>query len=585
MSARRAFGAPVYRTRLVLGFLLVVALIGGAWAWSLYPPLRASVTAQQKQRLEDLARASAVAVSASDAQLEQTVDALGSSARITVVATDGTVLADSEEDPGKLENHGNRPEVRAALSGTTGTDTRTSGTQGIKRMYVAVPGTYRGEPVAVRASEPLAMIDGMVAGARGSGLALLATFLVLAVATSWLITRSAAKPVERLARAARAMADGDLAASIPEGDSGLSPLAGALADLREQLRERITALDAERHTLRVALDGLSDGVLLLDDHTVRLANREFSAMFRTPPGELRGRELGDLGLPESILATIETHLASGKAVATDLGPDPFHRYHRVLVMPLGELTEGERTLVVTSDQTDRMRLDAVRRDFVANASHELKTPTAAIVLLAESAGHAADDGDDAQALAFVSQISEEALRLKNLVADLLDLSRLESTPGANEIADVRRAVELALAGHRRAATAKGLELEADLNAVSGSDVAVRCGATDFAIVLDNLLSNAIAYTEEGRVTVGVSADDSVVTVDVTDTGIGIPAGELERVFERFYRVDRARSRTSGGTGLGLSLVRNITERTGGIVTISSKPGSGTTATVRLPRAL
>lgn len=151
--------------------------------------------------------------------------------------------------------------------------------------------------------------------------------------------------------------------------------------------------------------------------------------------------------------------------------------------------------------------------------------------------------------------------------------------------DVRRAVDLALAGHRRAAAQRGLELGSDLSAIDGQDVAVRADATDLAVALDNLLSNAIAYTEAGRVTVSVDAEPDTVVIEVRDTGIGIPTADVERVFERFYRVDRARGRDSGGTGLGLALVRHVVERSGGTVGLVSEPGSGTTVTLRLQRAV
>jgi two-component system phosphate regulon sensor histidine kinase PhoR len=575
-----------YRIRLIIGFTLVIGMLAGAWAWSLYAPLSSAVTEQQADRLADLARAGTVVLATSDLPLRDMLEELAGSSgvRITVVASDGTVLGDSEEDPQTLENHGDRPEVLEALAGRAGTDIRRSDTQGIERMYLAVPAVYEGAPVALRVSEPLALIENLSARARRTGLLLLPVVLVLAAGAVWQITRAAARPVERLAESARVMADGDLTSQVPVDSGPLLPLSGALAALRDQLRARMSALEAEERTLRTALDGLSDAVVLLEDDRVRLANRALSALFRTPAGSLTGLRLADLGLPAPIESAIELRLAETESSSADLGPDPFHRYHRVVALPLGDGEGVRRTLVVISDVTDRMRLDAVRRDFVANASHELKTPTAAIALLAESADQAARDGDDAQAVAFLSQIGDEAGRLRRLVADLLDLSRIESVPDSGAIADVRRTIELALAGHRRSAAARGLTLEADLEAVAGADVAVRSGTTDLTIALDNLLSNAIAYTEAGGVLVRVEANDSTVTITVADTGIGIPAADVERVFERFYRVDRARSRTSGGTGLGLSLVRNAVERSGGAVSITSEPGAGTTVTLSLPRA-
>ena len=187
-------------------------------------------------------------------------------------------------------------------------------------------------------------------------------------------------------------------------------------------------------------------------------------------------------------------------------------------------------------------------------------------------------------MAFLGQIENEADRLRRLVADLLDLSRLEYAPEPGTVTDLRRAVDLSFASHTSSARQKGLALAADFSRVEGQDVYVCADPTDVAVALDNLLDNAVAYTERGGVTIRVSADPSWVTLAVTDTGVGIPAEDLPRVFERFYRVDRSRARMTGGTGLGLSLVRHIAERSGGSVEIESKPGVGSTVTLVLPRA-
>lgn len=577
--------ASSYRARLVVGFVLVVALFAGAWAWSLYGPLSGAIVTQQQEHLQGVAQAGALVLSQTDRPLEQSVRQLvaRTDLRMTVVAADGTVLADSHEDTATMGNHLDRPEIAEALAGRVGKDTRLSRTQQVEQMYVAVPASYQGERVALRVSESLERINALTGRARRTGLLLLGATIALAGVIVSRLTHAAAGPVERLANAARAMADGDLASPVPLETGALAPLADSLTRLREQLRARIDDLEAEQRTLRLVLDGLSDAVLLLDGDTVRFANRALASMFRLPPVDVRGRTLDALGLPASVTSAIAERIGSEVSTATDLGPDPFRRYHRVLTVPLGAAEAGPRTLVVVTDTTERMRLEAVRRDFVANASHELKTPTSAILLLAESAGHAAADGDTVQALAFVSQIHAEAARVKQLVTDLLDLSRLEGTPPADAVTDVRHAVDLALAGHRRSAGERNLALEADFEAVAGQDVVVRADPTDVAIALDNLLANAIQYTEQGGVTVRVTADEQTVSIAVEDTGIGIPASDVERVFERFYRVDRARTREGGGTGLGLSLVRHVAERAGGSVAIESTEGVGTTVTLTLPR--
>lgn len=574
-----------YRLRLLTGALSIALVLATAWTWSLYGPLATEVTERETNYLIGSARSAALLVSEADGDPQMTARSLGAETglRITVVASDGTVIADSEEEPSALENHADRPEVSAALAGREGTDIRRSDTQDVDRLYVAVPAVVAGERVAVRTSTSLAAVNALTDELRTTGLVLLMIGALGAVLLAWRLTATTAHPVDRLADAARAMAAGDLGTPIPSTNAALAPLGDALGALATQMRDRIQQLQTEQHALRMAVDGLDDAVLLLEDGRVALANRKTGLLLRGSAQGIEGRSLAESGLPASLVAAIESHLAEDAPATIDLGPDPYQRYHRLRIVPLGPGPGGRRALVAITDTTDRMRLDAVRADFVANASHELKTPTAGILLLAESADSAARDGDPEQALAFVGQIRGEATRLRQLVSDLLDLSRMERLPGPDAIAEVRRSVDLACSAHRRAASQRGLTLSVDLTAIAGQDVAVAMDAADLAIVLDNLLSNAIAYTEAGGVSVSVAASEAEATITVRDTGIGIPEADLERVFERFYRVDRARSRDSGGTGLGLSLVRNAVERARGTVTIGSRPGEGTTVTVRVPR--
>ncbi|MHB1136608.1 MAG: sensor histidine kinase [Coriobacteriia bacterium] len=585
MTDRLHIGMPSYRMRVLAAVSTAVVLLAVAWVWSLYGPLSDAVLERETVYLTGAARSAALAVDHPDAALQEMVKRLGADTgvRITVVGNNGVVLADSDEVPSTLENHGDRPEVVGALAGAASSDIRESDTQGVDRLYVAVPAVLDGANVAVRASTPLAFIADVTGRLRTTGFWFLAVALAIALAFAWRISEAAGGPVDRLADAARAMAAGDLNSPVPATRGALAPLGEALDSLGQQMRDRITTLELERESLRLAVDGLSDAVLLLDGGRIEVVNREAALLMRAGSVGLEGRDLDAAGLPASLAAAIDAHLGDDQPATIDLGPDPYQRYHRLRTVPLGRGAHGRRTLAVITDTTERMRLDAVRTDFVANASHELKTPSAGILLLAESADDAARDGDLTQALEFVLQIRGEAQRLTRLVADLLDLSRMERVAAPGAIADVRRSIDLACSAHRRAATARGLALTQDLSSVAGQDIAVAMEQADLAIVLDNLLSNAIAYSEAGEVGVAVAADDFEVRITVRDTGIGIPEADLERVFERFYRVDRGRSRVSGGTGLGLALVRNATERAHGTVSIESGQGTGTAITVRLPR--
>lgn len=576
--------ARSYRARLILGYALVAAVFALAWGWSLAGPLGRSVLDQQTRSLTAVAQAGAFAASenASAAAVAKRLGATGG-VRVTIVAPDGVVLADSQANAATMENHSTRPEVAAALAGRTGVARRRSATEGTEQLYVAVPATIGGSRVVLRVSEPLASIDAIVRTSRRVGIALLVLAFAVAVTVASWASNSALRPVMSLSGAAQRMAQGDLSSTVPEVPADLQPLATALEALRIQMRTRIDSLEAERATLTTVLDGLADAVFLLDGDKVRFANEAASHLFQPPVGGWRDVRIGSQVLPASLSAVICEHIGDDSAFTTEIGPDPRGTTLRVICAPVAGGSE-DRVLVVVSDITERAQLERVRRDFVANASHELKTPVAAIQLLAESAETAANDGDMAVALEFARQIGAEASRLRRLVTDLLDLSRLEGLPSAGAVTNVRSAVGNALAGHAGAAGRKELDLAADWSAVRDIDVFVTAEPTDVAIALDNLLDNAISYTSQGSVRISVTATQMSVTIAVADTGPGIAEEHLPRIFERFYRVDRARSRESGGTGLGLSLVRHVVERNGGSVAVRSQVAAGSTFEITLPRA-
>lgn len=576
--------AGSFLARIALGYVLVACVFAAAWLWSLYGPLTQAAIRQQQQNLTAVAQSAALVASESTATPDQIARQLvaRTDLRLTIVGPDGTVVTDSNFDPAQMENHLDRPEVARALSGEVGIARRLSKTEGHEELYVAVPASLDGTRVALRVSQPVAEIEDIAARSRRIGLLLLVVALLVATAIAVRVTRDAVRPVQQLSDSASRMAAGDLTSSVPPVPSDLEGLASSLTSLRDQMRARLDALEAETRTLASTLDGLPDAVLVVDSGVVELANSSADTLFGVPAGGWRGVPLEHAGLPGSVEAAIRAHLGNGQPASCELEIDPMGRTLRLLVTPL-EVAGSTRAIVSASDVTERARLERVRRDFVANASHELKTPVAGIRLLAQSVEAASDDGDTETAMMFAQQIEAETARLQRLVTDLLDLSRLETLPSPDTVADVRRTIDLAIAGHRAAAGRKGLALEADLTGATGEDVFAAADPTDLAIAIDNLLDNAIAYTPSGSVRLGLTASDTHVVITVSDTGPGIPAEHQPRVFERFYRVDASRSRDGGGTGLGLALVRHVVERVGGSVTLASSP-AGSTFTITLPRA-
>jgi signal transduction histidine kinase len=362
----------------------------------------------------------------------------------------------------------------------------------------------------------------------------------------------------------------------------------AVAGLRRSAREARTweerALAAEAIGREQQLDALEDrkvrdltlstmheGVLLIDsDARVAFANDAINRHLPSSPPTL------DAILPFSLRTAIEASRERREPSSVLVETGVPTRWLRGTITPAAD----GATLVVIRDVTQQRRLESVRRDFVANASHELKTPAATIQAAAETLRRAAED-DPAAVPRFAQQLEREAVRLSRIVADLLDLSRLESGSSLDDLVSLGAAAREERQRLEEAADAVGvtLEIEAD------GERPLRGSQQDLALLVRNVVDNAIRYSHEGgQVRVEIDSDDREVTLRVKDTGIGIPSKDIPRVFERFYRVDRARSRETGGTGLGLAIVKHVVENHGGTIEVESELGRGTTFTMRFPAA-
>ncbi len=385
------------------------------------------------------------------------------------------------------------------------------------------------------------------------------------------------------------MADALLVAGIAAGAAAVGAVAGT-ATARATSRKRVARMQAkilaaqgsleanerssaeERLVRDTVLDSMEEGVLLLDPTGRRVfANAALRRHLGTVP------ESVDALLPLDLQRAAKQATTSRSITRTEADTGAPPRWLRATAIPVDD--EGS-VLLVVRDVTEARRLDAVRRDFVANASHELKTPAASIRAAAETLRHGALD-DPPAARRFTEQLEREAMRLSRIVSDLLDLSRLESGSDLAERVrlDIVAADELERLEDMAREAGLAIELHTEgVPSIAGS-------GRDLALLVRNLIDNAVRYTPSGgRVDVSVSAEDGQVVLEVADTGLGIPQRDLARVFERFYRVDRARSRETGGTGLGLSIVRHVAGNHGGEVTVRSELSAGSTFVVRLPVA-
>jgi two-component system, OmpR family, phosphate regulon sensor histidine kinase PhoR len=501
-------------------------------------------------------------------------DALGDALerRVTLIGTDGVVRGDSKFPASELrglQNHATRPEVVAARRAGVGVAYRQSASAGDNEIYVAVrrPQGY------VRVAIGVDSLNDVVAGARRDVIvagvfALLGAFLLTA-----LFARSVSRPVVELRNVARAVADGDLTRRPSLNAPGeIGDLSAAVHRMTEQLAGRLAALQAEEALMHATIDALDEGIVVVDGrHQVVRLNSSARRLLDVPDAVPFAADRLPPG--RTLRETLRAATSGDSPDTAELELDG-----RILAVVGRPLPRGGAVLAL-QDLTARRRLETVRREFVANASHELKTPLTVVSGFAETLVDPDLTRDDRQR--FAAMIRTNAQRMQRIVDDLLDLSRYESgtwKPEPRRL-DIRQtAIEVA-GNLDRAARAKGLELSRDIP----DDAAfVRADPVALRQIMTNLAENAVRYTAVGSVTLFAAREDGGVRVGVRDTGIGIAPEHLGRIFERFYRVDAARSREEGGTGLGLAIVKHLAEAHGGAARAESTAGTGSTISVFFP---
>jgi len=504
--------------------------------------------------------------------------------RVTLVDSSGRVVGDSEvprEGLARLDNHRDRPEVAAALAGHTGASTRFSATLDVDLLYVAIP--VRGVPglAVVRLAEPLREAhEATAALARAVLLAAVLSFALILGVVAW-VTGRHARRIHELAAVTRRLGGGEPGARARERPADeIGALGRSINAMAAELQTRLQALERERDERERILAHMTDGVALVD-HASRIvhANRSLAAILGAALPPTPGTPFQAFARSAELDELLRTARDGGQTVEHDLRLwTPQQRLVRATATRL-EGREPGAVLLVLHDLSEVERLDRVRRDFVANVSHELKTPLTSVRGYAETLLEGGLD-DREHREGFVRVIRDQATRLQTLVEDLLSLAELERPDLRlrRERFDLREAAERQLAGFRDHATRGGLELAL----LPGGSAPVAADRDRIEQVIANLLDNALKYTEQGSVTVAVGAAGDVAWCEVRDTGPGIPAADLDRIFERFYRVDRARSREKGGTGLGLSIVKHIVVLHGGEVGVESTPAAGSVFRFEIP---
>jgi two-component system phosphate regulon sensor histidine kinase PhoR len=568
----------------------VAAVVAGFVLWGRLPRvLEASAAHHLTETLPILTPLVAERLGDDDQALQEwTIGVtLGTELRVTVIRGDGVVIADSSRtfaQVGEMDNHRSRPEIESALASRQGDSVRTSATTGVRYVYVAQSGVdASGGLFVLRLAQPLRelqmlerrLFQALLFTALASGLAVLLVW--------WGLNRQLFRPLQDLVEGANRLARGDYSGHLEQPDAeALASLSGALSRLSDRVQEQVETVQAERNHLQEILSSMADGVLVTDTSgQVSFVNSSFRGLF----GLDRDAEVGDktpLELtrrPEIVslidAAAQDRTASTGERLSLEDG--------RVLSVAATPVSAGG-VLLTAHDITERVHLDEMRRDFVANVSHEIKTPLTAIRGYAETLKEGALDEPEVAAK-FTGRILAQCGRLEELLSDLLPLARMEAAEQSEletkpvDLAElIERSVELVRPVAEAREISIAFERPAEFRVFQADRDAIEQ-------LVSNLLNNAVKYNRDGgEVTVTLDEVDDQVHLVVADSGIGIPSDSIQRVFERFYRVDKGRARAEGGTGLGLALVKHAAMLHGGQVDLDSRLGIGSTFTVSLPRS-
>ena len=510
-----------------------------------------------------------------------------SNTRYTVILPSGVVVGDTWENPANMDNHAARPEVAGALARGVESSRRFSATLQRNVLYVATAIHDQGRPVAVvRAAIPLSRVEEELARVRSRFVGIGALIAGLALAVTLALSQRYGRKVRELQEAAARLAEGDLSQRLPAPDSEeLAGLAESFNRMAAQIESRMQEVVRQRNQLEGVLSSMQEGVIAVDpEERVLSLNPAAARWFDLPLERARGRSLQEVVRNLAIQKFVARSLKSREPAEEDMAV--FQNGERILNVrstPLQGAGSGTfGSLIVFNDVTQLRRLEDMRRDFVANVSHELKTPLTAIKGFVETLHQGQADPEEARR--FLGIIAKHVDRLNVIIEDLLMLSRIEDESERAEIKRVSVRLHDVFANAvqicRPAAEAKAIRIR-----VAGDETltaSVDPVLLEQAVV--NLLDNAVKYSDpEREVEISGRAAEREILIHVRDQGVGIERRHLPRLFERFYRVDKARSRAVGGTGLGLSIVKHIAQAHGGHVSVESTVGEGSRFTIHLPR--
>jgi len=583
-----------FRTKLVLSYIFLIALITGSFYLFFNYTLQKGMIEESRANLGSQVQLARLLL-LSDKQAtppQQLAESIGTviKARVTLIAPNGTVIGDSDVGQSRLaqlENHLQRPEVQAALRDGSGNSMRYSDTLRTSMLYSAMKYGSGASEGVIRLAMPLEYLASTRATLHGlAGGAALVTILI-ALLFSYILSNLTTKPLRDMASAAALIGQGGSKAKITVvSNDEIGKLAGVLNDMSDRIEEQVHRLSAEKQRLDTILSSMGEGIMVTtSDGVITLVNPAFRRLFSIT-GDVEGKKLVEISRHPDLLEAFNDLV---KPDVSDLVREIFIQTNDCTLfthwVPLNVDGVRKGIVAVFHDISDLKKAENMRRDFVANVSHELRTPVTIIKGYAETLLDGTLQSDPARAIRFVEIISNHSERLTNLVNDILTLSSLESKEAILELnpLDVSGTISKGCTLLRERAEAKNISI---INETTGGDLPrVMADQGRLEQVVVNLLENAIKYTPDGGSIRLLTEDtESYIKVSVADTGIGIPFKDLPRIFERFYRVDEARTREQGGTGLGLAIVKHIVQLHGGAVSVTSLPGQGSVFSFTLKKA-
>lgn len=507
--------------------------------------------------------------------------------RITVILPSGKVVADSDENPGEMAPHNDRPEIIQALATGRGQFQRYSETLNKHMIYVAIPVKDGDEiRVVLRTSLPITAIYNALETIY-KRIFLGGVIVALCVAgVCLIISRRIARPIEQMEQTAQRYARGELDVSVPIPNAmELAALANSMNEMARQLQDRIETVTEQRNELEAVLSSMVEGVLAVDNQgNVMTINKSAAQLLYVTPQKIQGHSIygivRNVELNRFIEKTLQSEQTTEAQITLPVQGGRYLHLHGASISDVHGKKNG--AVIVLNDMTHMRRLENLRRDFVANVSHELKTPVTSIKGFVETLREGGL-GDKEQAQKFLDIIAKQSDRLNAIIEDLLSLSRIEEGTEKGRITLHREKLKPTVESALELTQIRAQKKKVEIVITDPKEIEAEIDAALIEQALVNLIDNAIKYSTEGnRIEVIICREDGYVTISVKDNGCGIDREHLSRLFERFYVVDKARSRKLGGTGLGLAIVKHIAVAHGGRVSVESTLKQGSTFTIHLP---